>query len=333
MSTEQIPLIDLTPFRGRDVEGKQRVAAEVARACEEVGFLMVSGHGVDQGLIDDTLSQTWIFFDLPDEEKRHWISPAGDGRRGYLPVGGNTLANTIGQDSPPDLIEAFTCGRFDLPDDPYYTAHRDSWFEPNIWPRHPSGFRDQLCAYYRAMEGLAAELMRIFATALGLPENYFADKIDKHITALRLNHYAAATQDPLPRQLRAGPHTDYGSLTILYPTRNPGGLQVYTSDDTWCDVDPVPGTFVVNIGDLMAQWTNDRWVSTLHRVVNPPHNRLADSRRASIAFFHQPNYDAEITCLETCQGPDRPPRYAPTTSGDHLVMKTTKETGKDLERH
>ena len=252
MSTEQIPLIDLTPFRGRDVEGKQRVAAEVARACEEVGFLMVSGHGVDQGLIDDTLSQTWIFFDLPDEEKRHWISPAGDGRRGYLPVGGNTLANTIGQDSPPDLIEAFTCGRFDLPDDPYYTAHRDSWFEPNIWPRHPSGFRDQLCAYYRAMEGLAAELMRIFATALGLPENYFADKIDKHITALRLNHYAAATQDPLPRQLRAGPHTDYGSLTILYPTRNPGGLQVYTSDDTWCDigVDPVPGTFVVNIGDL-----------------------------------------------------------------------------------
>ena len=236
------------------------------------------------------------------------------------------MAYTLDQESPPDLIEAFTFGRFDLPRDPYYTDYEDSWFEPNIWPDNPLGMRDQLCAYYREMERLANDLMRIFAVALDLPEDFFSNKIDKHITAMRLNHYAKAEMPPLPGQLRAGPHTDYGSLTILFPTPNPGGLQVHVAG-AWRDVQPKPYTFVVNLGDLMAQWTNDRWVSTLHRVANPPMDRLEDSRRASIAFFHQPNYDAQIECLETCQEPGNPAKYAPITSGDHLLTKTSKETG------
>ena len=329
MGSAQIPLVDIAPFRTGEAADKTAVAAEVGRACEEIGFLMIDGHGIAQSLIDETLTITWQFFDLPEEDKRRWMSPAGDGRRGYMPVGGNALANTLDQASPPDLIEAFTFGRFDLPSDPYYTAHTDTWFEPNIWPDTPTRFRAQLCSYYRAMERLAEVLMRIFATALALREDFFADKIDRHITAMRLNHYARATIPPLPDQLRAGAHSDYGSLTILYPTPNPGGLQVCATDGSWCDVQPPPGVFVVNLGDLMAQWTNDRWVSTLHRVVNPPPESVADSRRASIAFFHQPNYDAEIRCLDTCQGPDNPPRYSPTTSGDHLLLKTAKETGAD----
>ena len=144
---------------------------------------------------------------------------------------------------------------------------------------------------------------------------------------MRLNHYAEATRPPLPGQLRAGAHSDYGSLTILLATASAGGLQVRGGDGAWCDVEPVPGTFIVNLGDLMAQWTNDRWVSTLHRVVNPPPDRRAGSRRASIAFFHQPNHDALIECLPTCRRPDEAPRYAPTTSGAHLLAKTAKETG------
>ena len=255
------------------------------------------------------------------------MSPKGDFRRGYLPVGGNALAYTLDRESPPDLIEAFTFGRFDLPETPYFTAHRETWFEPNIWPTRPPGFRERLCAYYRAMERLAETLMRIFALALDLPEDVFADKIERHITAMRLNHYAEASRPPLPGQLRAGAHTDYGSLTILLATEAAGGLQVRGSDGAWCDVAPAPDTFIVNLGDLMAQWTNDRWVSTLHRVVNPPAARRAGSRRASIAFFHQPNYDAPIECLPTCRRPDHPPRYAPTTSGAHLLAKTAKETG------
>ena len=331
MALGPIPIVDIAPYLAGAPDDKRRVATEVARACEEIGFLMIDGHGVDRELIDETLAVAWTFFDQPGRVKRRWVSRTGDGRRGYLPVGGNALAYTLDRETPPDLIEAFTFGRFDLPRIPYYMDYEDSWFEPNVWPDNPPGMRNQLCAYYREMERLAYDLMRIFAVALGLPEEFFGDKIDKHITAMRLNHYAKAEKPPLPGQLRAGPHTDYGSLTILYPTPNPGGLQVHIAG-AWRDVQPKPYTFVVNLGDLMAQWTNDRWVSTLHRVANPPTDRLEDSRRASIAFFHQPNYDARIECLETCQGPGNPVKYAPITSGDHLLTKTSKETGVALDR-
>ena len=327
MSESAVPVVDIAPFLGGDEAQKAAVAQTVDEACRRIGFLIVSGHRVPRPLIDSALAATWVFFDQGEHEKRRWISAKGDFRRGYMPVGGNALAYTLGRESPPDLIEAFTFGRFDLPEAPYYTAHRETWFEPNIWPDHPPGFQKHLCAYYRAMERLAATLMRIFALALAMPENFFADKIDRHITAMRLNHYAEARRPPLPRQLRAGAHSDYGSLTILLATEAAGGLQVRNSDGAWCDVEPMPDTFIVNLGDLMAQWTNDRWVSTLHRVVNPPEGRRAGSRRASIAFFHQPNYDALIECLPTCLQPGEPPRYAPTTSGAHLLAKTAKETG------
>ena len=327
MSESAVPFVDIGPFLGGGAAERMAVARAVDSACRRIGFLIVGGHGVPRPVIDDVIAATWAFFDLDDAEKRRWISPKGDFRRGYLPVGGNALAYTLGGESPPDLIEAFTFGRFDLPQSPYYTVHRETWFEPNIWPARPPGFRGHLCAYYRAMERLAAALMRIFALALDMPEEFFADKIDRHITAMRLNHYAEAERPPLPGQLRAGAHTDYGSLTILLATAAAGGLQVRSGDGAWCDVEPLPDTFVVNLGDLMAQWTNDRWVSTLHRVVNPPPDRRAGSRRASIAFFHQPNHDAVVECLPTCRAPGDAPRHAPTTSGAHLLAKTAKETG------
>ena len=122
----------------------------------------------------------------------------------------------------------------------------------------------------------------------------------------------------MPGQLRAGAHSDYGSLTILKAEANPGGLQVYNKAGEWVDVPIVPDCFVVNIGDLMARWTNDRWVSTLHRVINPPREHALGSRRQSLVFFHNPNYDADISCLPTCIAAGEPPRYPATTSGEHL---------------
>ena len=327
MSGSAIPVVDIAPFLSGGDAQKAAVAQAVDEACRHIGFLIVAGHGVPRPVIDDALAATWAFFDLGDAEKRRWVSPKGDFRRGYMPVGGNALAYTLDRESPPDLIEAFTFGRFDLPEEPYYTVHRETWFEPNIWPSRPPGFQAALCAYYRAMERLAETLMRIFAVALDMPEKFFADKIDRHITAMRLNHYAEARRPPLPGQLRAGAHSDYGSLTILLATAGAGGLQVRGGDGAWIDVAPVPDTFIVNLGDLMAQWTNDRWVSTLHRVANPPPDRLAGSRRASIAFFHQPNHDADVECLPTCLRPGERARYAPTTSGAHLLAKAAKETG------
>ncbi|MCY4404967.1 MAG: isopenicillin N synthase family oxygenase, partial [Rhodospirillaceae bacterium] len=189
MSESTVPVVDIAPFLGGGDAQKAAVAQAVDRACRRIGFLIVAGHGVPFAVIDDALAATWAFFDLGDAEKRQWISPKGDFRRGYLPVGGNALAYTLDRESPPDLIEAFTFGRFDLPETPYYRAHRESWFEPNIWPTRPPGFRERLCTYYRAMERLAETLMRIFALALDMPETFFADKIDRHITAMRLNHY------------------------------------------------------------------------------------------------------------------------------------------------
>ncbi|WP_244425425.1 2OG-Fe(II) oxygenase family protein [Pseudaminobacter salicylatoxidans] len=130
--------------------------------------------------------------------------------------------------------------------------------------------------------------MRLFAVALKLPEDYFERFIDAPISALRALNYPEQTVPPKPGQLRAGAHTDYGSLTILLPQEGSKGLELITPGGNWTPVPPVPGAFVINIGDLMALWTNDRWVSTMHRVVNPSPEDGGMDRRQSLAFFHQP---------------------------------------------
>jgi isopenicillin N synthase-like dioxygenase len=173
------------------------------------------------------------------------------------------------------------------------------------------------------MEALAARLMTMFAIALDLPPGFFHDKIDAHISALRVLNYPNQDRPPEPGQLRAGAHSDYGSLTILRQEQAPGGLQVVTRDGGWTDVPAIEGAYVVNIGDLMARWTNDRWVSTLHRVVNPPPDASGSTRRQSIAFFHQPNWDAKINCLPTCLDPTLGAKYDPIGSGAYLMSKFT----------
>jgi isopenicillin N synthase-like dioxygenase len=196
-------------------------------------------------------------------------------------------------------------------------------FAPNIWPDNIPGFADTWTEYYLAMERLATSLMRLFALALDLDEYWFDSKIDKHMTNLAVSNYPDQPHVLRAGQLRAGPHTDYGSLTILKTEDKPGGLEVLGADGKWRLVPVVPNTLVINLGDLMARWTNDRWVSTTHRVVNPPRGRNRDSRRQSLIFFHQPNYDAMIECLPSCRGADGA-RYAPITSGKHLLTKLQK---------
>jgi len=176
------------------------------------------------------------------------------------------------------------------------------------------------------MSEVARQLMRIFAVGLGLDVDYFEDKIDRHISMFRVLNYPDQPDEPLEGQLRAGAHSDYGSLTIVRQEQRPGGLQVMTKRNGWMDIPAIPGALVVNIGDLMAEWTNDRWVSTLHRVVNPPRDQAKDSRRISLVFFHQPNYDALIECLPTCRSEGEEAHHAPITSGQHLYSKFVKQT-------
>ena len=169
------------------------------------------------------------------------------------------------------------------------------------------------------MSNLADTIMRIFATALGIEESFFATRIDRHPSVLRLTYYPAQDAAPLPGQVRSGEHTDYGSLTILRGDDVPGGLQVRKPDGTWLDAHPAPGSFICNIGDLMMRWTNDRWLSNLHQVANPP-REYAHIPRLTIVYFQNPNFDAEIKVID----PTKPPKYEPVRWGEYYLGKHMK---------
>ena len=327
MAILNVPTIDLTPYREGSAAGKMQVATAVGQACTDIGFLVISGHGVAADLVACTYEVSRRFFALPAAQKARLARPAPDIIRGYSGVGDEGLSYTLGDAAPPDLKESLTIGPIPgSQDDPYYGSAAGNHFVPNLWPDTPPELRDIWLEYYRAMEVLSRDLMRIFALALDLPETYFDDSGDKHISLFRALHYPNQPEAPLDSQMRAGAHADYGALTILCQENAPGGLQVQNRNGQWVDVPAVPGTFVVNIGDLMMQWTNDRWISTMHRVVNPPRASALDASRISLVYFHQPNYDAMVSCIESCRSAAQPPKYAPITSGEHLMNKFVQQT-------
>ncbi|MBT6387170.1 MAG: isopenicillin N synthase family oxygenase, partial [Alphaproteobacteria bacterium] len=263
------------------------------------------------------------FFDLPLAERMKIALPHPGYPYGYAPLTSETLTKSLGEDSPPDLKEGFAAGPLKVPDRQLDDEEAGFVYAPNLWPENPSGLRPAFKAYVREMDALAQRLMRLFALALDLPRGFFTPMINEAISACRANHYPALENPPAAGQLRAGAHSDYGSLTILLPHDTPGGLQVQTRTGDWINAPVIPGTFIINIGDLMARWTNDRWVSTLHRVVTPPLEAGAQSRRLSIAFFHQPNWHADITCLPSCLAQSETPLYEPVKSGPYLMEKFT----------
>jgi isopenicillin N synthase-like dioxygenase len=315
------PVFDLSRFAGADGAGRRALGVEVDRICRETGFLAVSGHGVPEDVIDVVWAKARAFFDLPLEAKLAARAPYRGYPYGYLPPQVEALAKSRSVDTPPDLKESFNGGPLSVPPGLADPDAAGFCYAPTIWPSEPAGFVEAWQAYYRAMQGLAARIMQVFAVALDLDEDFFAPFIDQPVSALRALNYPEPAEAPLPGQLRAGAHSDYGSLTILLPEASPGGLEVLASDGAWRSVPPVPGAFIINIGDLMARWTNDRWVSTLHRVVNPPPDAKGSVRRQSLAFFHQPNWEAGIACLPSCLGADGAARYAPVRSGPYLMSK------------
>jgi len=307
---DSVPVIDVGPFIAGELGAKERLARAIGLACENTGFLTITGHGVPPGLTTRTAAAARTFFDLPDDKKKRLrMTPAG---AGYSPLQGEQLAATQGNKAPADLKESLNIS---------------ADFGATPWPARPAQLREVCVAYFQAMNRLAGELMRLFATALALPEDYFADKIDRSSSFLRIINYPPQVVEPEPGQLRAGAHTDYGTLTILLSENVAGGLQVRGRGGDWVDVRVPPGAFVVNIGDMMMRWTNDRWVSTLHRVVNPPSALRQASRRQSLVFFHNPNPDAVVECLPGCCAPDNPPRYPPITAGEFIAQKSRQAYG------
>ena len=226
--------------------------------------------------------------------------------------------------TPGDLKETFSIGPIDVPADEYHTcAPAQSHFAANLWPARPLEFKPIWTEYFQRMEILAGTMMRIFALALQLPEDYFEDKIDRHVSALRVHNYPNQPEPPQAGQLRAGEHSDLGTFTILRHERErrPGGLQVHTRSGEWIDVPAIADSFVINLGDMMMRWTNDRWVSTPHRVVNPPRERALESRRVAAAFFHETNYDTIVECLPSCRSSVNPPKYSPISCGEYLYER------------
>jgi len=320
---QDFPIVDISSYMSDSMSSKQSLARTVDEACRQTGFLAIVGHGIPYKTTAAVWHAARRFFDLPVDQKLEVAMPYPDYPYGYAPLQTEMLAGSIGKHTPPDLKESFSIGPLRRTADSSVNDDQESAFRyaPNQWPRKPAEFRAAWSAYYEETEKLAATIMRIFALALELPENFFADKIDQHTSAMRALNYPDPSASPVPGQLRAGEHSDYGSLTILLTEPALGGLEIFTAEGTWIEVPVIEGSFIINIGDLMARWTNDRWVSTLHRVRCPPADSPGTTRRQSIAFFHQPNWDAEISCIPSCLGIEGKAKYEPVRSGAYLMEK------------
>jgi isopenicillin N synthase-like dioxygenase len=300
---------DLAAFEAAKDKERRVRAREIDEICCTTGFLVLQNHGIPDAVIQGIWTAAQAFFAQSPAQKHRVAAPYAGYPYGYLGPNAEALAKSKGEDTPPDLKESFNGGPLTTPaniTDPDALAF---CYQPTLWPDLP-GFRAAWESYYSAMEALAARIMVAFAAALDLPDDYFAPTINTPISALRALNYPATTQVPLDKQQRAGAHTDYGTLTILKPQPGSQGLQIALGQD-WIDVPAPDDAFVINIGDLMARWTADRWVSTLHRVVAKPDQPA----RQSLAFFHQPNWDAVIGPL------DGSTTYPPVQSGPYLMAK------------
>ncbi len=283
-------------------------------ACEDVGFLTIVGHGVSETIVDDAWCTAREFFDLPLDEKMRVAMPRPGYPYGYSPIAGETLAKSLGNGGAPDLKESFAIGPVDRPTHTITDPDEEFAWSQNLWPDALPQLRPAWELYFRSLGDLAARLLRLMAIGMELPEQHFDPMINRHTSAMRALSYPPRVH-VAPGQLGASAHTDYGTLTILLADPVQGGLQVTDDEGNWHDVAAAPGSFVVNLGDAMARWTNDRWRSTMHRVQVP------QGRRQSIAFFHNANWDARIECLPTCLPAGEQPKYAPIAAGPHLMQK------------
>lgn len=316
-----VPVVDLEPWWEGDGAARGSVGEAFDAAAREVGFAQIVGHRVPDAVILGMVAASDAFFDLPLDRKLAARPPDLTVNRGYAASGTEALSYSIGDAAPPDLFEAFNIGEDAVDEaDPFYAAERHRLFAPNIWPDEPPALRPALVAYFGEARRVAIALTDVFAVALGLPDGWFRPFVDRSTTTMRTINYERRGHEPepLPDQQRMGAHTDYGVVTVLWADSTPG-LQILGPDGDWHGAVPAPGALLVNLGDLTAEWTNDRWRSTLHRVVPP--SQPGRVRRRSTAFFLDANWDARIECVPTCTDAAHPPKYPPVVAGEHLMAK------------
>lgn len=301
-----IPVIDIAALR----EGRlEEVASRIGTACRNVGFFCITGHGVPEAQLSGIFSQARRLFEAPADLREAVALGPTTGNRGHVPLRGEALDPS----RPADLKQAFNVGLELPPDDPELRAGA-LFRAPNLWPDLP-GFREAVLAYFDAVWEVGRLLHRAFATDLGQPADFFEDKLDRPMATLRLLHYPARSADMPKGQLGAGAHTDYGNVTLLLTDGTPG-LEVRNRAGAWIAPPHIPGAFICNIGDCLMRWTNDVYVSTPHRVSN------AEGReRMSVAFFLDPNPEAEVACLPGCLTEGEAPRYSPVRADAYLLSR------------
>jgi isopenicillin N synthase-like dioxygenase len=273
--------------------------------------------------MDALQAEAKAFFDLSIEQKMLCTYPGERRSQGYMPVGDETVARSKGVDGRPafDLCESLTFPYLNWEKGEITNEVDRSAYRANIWPVKLPRLRELSLEYSEQAHRLTVSLMRLSALALELPDDYFDRFFDRMLMYLRFTNYPEQSEAPMANQYRYGSHTDYLGFTILLPEDAPGGLQVLMPDETWRDIRPIRGGLVINTGDLIARWTNDRWKSVVHRVANPGREMAATSRRLSVVTFTGPNFDAVISCLPGCVDAANAPRYQPVSTSKYLQEK------------
>ena len=325
-AVDEIPVIDLGPYRRGEPGAREKLGHDIAHVFENVGFYFITNHGVPQALIDEAFAAARRFHDQPLERKLELR--LNEYNFGYLPMrGGITRHSQLNANNKPNVNEAFFSGRERRPDDPEVVEGKP-YHCLNKWPRDLPGFRETCLAYQAALEGLARSLVPAYALALGLPADYFDAMFAKPMFKLRMSHYPPA--DPMAEnEFGLAPHTDTSFMTFLAPNKV-AGLSVRLPSGRWIDAQTVDGAFLVNGGDLLRRWTNDRFLATPHRVIN-----RSGGERYAIPFFFDCGADVVMECLPTCTGPGNPPRYEPTNYIEYMTWfrsmnygGAAKEAGK-----
>lgn len=308
---DAVPIIDFSGLFVPDPQARLQAAASLRDVCARVGFFYLVNHGVAESLIEQAFRSSRQFFDAPDSVKLTCDIAQSSHACGYVPL--------LAEDG--DLHEAFDCAAEDRDIDG--TMWRGDFRQDgNQWPEGVTGFRPALTAYSDAMRQLARQLFAALALALDMPEDGFAQSSDHPLSLLRILHYPSQEETLADGMIGAGAHTDHECFTILCPD-NIQALQVRNGAGEWLFVPHIPGAFVINIGDQMARWTNDHFVSTMHRVIN-----VSGFERYSIAFFVGPDDDATITPLPGCVSPDNPARYAPFVAGEYAMDNILSSFGR-----
>jgi isopenicillin N synthase-like dioxygenase len=308
VSPATLPVIDVSGLTSANPAARQAVGANLRAACLDKGFFYISHHGVSETLVADVFKEAAAFFALPSAQKDEVNKSQSKANRGYEPLQGQTLE----AGAPPDLKEGYYIGPDHAADDPRVVKGMFN-HGPNLWPAQRPNFKPVMQEYLKVMLELSARMMGGIALSLNLPQDYFANYTKDANATVRLLHYPPQPPQAKPNQKGAGAHTDFGGLTLLRQD-DVGGLQVWDQNsDGWIHAAPLPGTFIVNLGDMIARWTNRQYNSTVHRVVN-----ASGRERYSVPFFYTGNYAHKVECIPTCLAAGETPKYPPITVEDHM---------------